>query len=66
MSHPSRPADVCLDGVPGRGAAFLVEPVAGILPPWGVVEVSVTAFNDTPGRYTDKLELSFTGEILRV
>lgn len=43
------------------GAAFLVEPAAGILPPWGVMEISVMAYNDTPGRYTDKLECVFTG-----
>lgn len=47
--------------VVGLGAAFLVEPAGGTLPPWGVVEVSVTAFNDTPGRYSDKLEVAFTG-----
>lgn len=46
----------------GLGAAFLVEPVEGHLPPWGVVEVSITVFNDTPGRYSDKFELAFTGE----
>ncbi|CAM9236760.1 unnamed protein product, partial [Laminaria digitata] len=45
----------------GLGAAFLVEPAGGHLPPWGVVEVSITVFNDTPGRYSDKLELAFTG-----
>lgn len=45
----------------GLGAAFLVEPEGGTLPPWGVMEVSVTAFNDTPGRYSDKLEFAFTG-----
>lgn len=47
--------------VSGLGAAFLVEPAEGKLPPWGVVEVSITVFNDTPGRYSDKLELGFAG-----
>ncbi|CAM9445262.1 unnamed protein product, partial [Sphacelaria rigidula] len=46
----------------GLGAAFLVEPATGILPPWGTIEISITAFNDTPGRYSDKLECIFTGE----
>lgn len=47
--------------VSGLGASFLVEPASGTLPPWGVVEISVTAFNDTPGRYTDNLECLFAG-----
>lgn len=45
----------------GLGAAFLVEPAAGTLPPWGVATVAVTVFNDTPGRYTDKVDITFTG-----
>lgn len=45
----------------GLGAAFLVEPASGTLPPWGVVKVAVTVFNDTPGRYSDKVDITFTG-----
>eukprot|EP00752_Nemacystus_decipiens_P011479 g10191.t1 len=45
----------------GLGAAFLVEPASGTLPPWGVATVAVTVFNDTPGRYTDKVDITFTG-----
>eukprot|EP00903_Cladosiphon_okamuranus_P011029 g10416.t1 len=45
----------------GLGAAFLVEPASGTLPPWGVATVSVTVFNDTPGRYTDKADITFSG-----
>lgn len=47
----------------GLGAAFLVEPAAGTLPPWGVATVAVTVFNDTPGRYTDKVDITFTGAL---
>lgn len=61
-AHPTN-AKTPDNGFPGLGAAFLVEPTTGVLPPWGVTEISVTSFNDTPGRYTDKLELTFTGEI---
>lgn len=46
----------------GLGAAFLVEPSSGTLAPWGVATVAVTVFNDTPGRYTDKMDITFTGE----
>lgn len=42
----------------------MVEPGTGLINPWGVVEVEVTAFNDTPGRYSDKLECRFTGELI--
>lgn len=45
----------------GLGAAFLAEPASGTLAPWGVATVSVTVFNDTPGRYTDKVDITFTG-----
>ena len=42
----------------GLGAAFLVEPPIGVLPPWGVVLVTVRAFNDMPALYDDELEVS--------
>lgn len=48
----------------GLGAAFLVEPASGTLPPWGVAKVAVTVFNDTPGRYSDKVDITFTGKSL--
>lgn len=50
----------------GLGAAFLVEPASGTLPPWGVATVVITVFNDTPGRYTDKVDITFTGALLLV
>ncbi|CAM9409498.1 unnamed protein product, partial [Discosporangium mesarthrocarpum] len=40
----------------GHGAAFLVVPEAGTLPPWGSKEVKITAYNDTPGDYKDRVE----------
>ncbi|CAM9334199.1 unnamed protein product, partial [Hapterophycus canaliculatus] len=45
----------------GLGAAFLAEPASGTLAPWGVATVAVTVFNDTPGRYTDKMDITFRG-----
>lgn len=62
-ARPTNNAITPDNGFPGLGAAFLVEPTTGVLPPWGVIEISIISFNDTPGRYTDKLELTFTGGI---
>ncbi|CAM9945993.1 unnamed protein product, partial [Phaeothamnion confervicola] len=39
----------------GLGAAFLVEPARGVVPPWGVAVLTVTAFNEMPGRYLEEL-----------
>ena len=38
-----------------RGAAFLVDPSTGVLGPFSTLEVTVTAFSDMWGRYTDEL-----------
>lgn len=45
----------------GNGAAFAVFPSSGVLPPWGVVAVTVSAFNEMPGVYLDELECVLEG-----
>mmetsp|Transcript_28938 Transcript_28938/g.67308 ORF Transcript_28938/g.67308 Transcript_28938/m.67308 type:complete len:2187 (+) Transcript_28938:98-6658(+) len=45
----------------GNGVAFSVSPAQGTLPPWGVAEVVVTAFNEMPGSYSDDLECHVEG-----
>ncbi|KAG5176856.1 hypothetical protein JKP88DRAFT_350967 [Tribonema minus] len=39
----------------GLGMALLVSPAAVRLAPWGVAELSVACWNDTPGRYFDDI-----------
>jgi hypothetical protein len=39
----------------GRGAAFIITPSVGALPPWGSVTVDVVSCNDMPGAYRDEL-----------
>ena len=39
----------------GRGAAFIITPCVGRLPPWGSVTVDVVSCNDMPGSYRDEL-----------
>ena len=38
----------------GRGAAFIITPSVGALPPWGSVTVDVVSCNDMPGVYRDE------------
>jgi hypothetical protein len=45
----------------GQGAAFSVAPASGVLAPWGVMRVVVTAFNNMPGGYADELECAVAG-----
>lgn len=45
----------------GQGAAFTVTPSQGVLPPWGVVVVTLEAFNNMPGTYNDDLECVLQG-----
>ncbi|KAH8074054.1 hypothetical protein JL721_2613 [Aureococcus anophagefferens] len=40
----------------GNGVAFSVSPAAGVLVPWGVLVVTVTAYNNMAGLFTDALE----------
>ncbi|CAM9127662.1 unnamed protein product, partial [Choristocarpus tenellus] len=44
-----------------HGVAFLVEPSMGTLAPWGCREVTITAYNDTPGVYKDIVECLLVG-----
>lgn len=39
----------------GGGVAFLVEPRRFTIPPWDQVVVTVTCFNDMPGKYVDTI-----------
>ena len=39
----------------GLGAAFIITPSIGALPPWGSVTVDVISCNDMPGAYRDEL-----------
>ena len=39
----------------GRGAAFVITPSVGALPPWGSITVDVISCNDMPGTYRDEL-----------
>jgi len=45
----------------GKGAAFGIYPMEGVLPPWGMLEISVTAYNDMPGTYMDELLCDIRG-----
>ena len=38
-----------------RGAAFVVEPASGVLEPFAELTLSVTAYSDMWGSYTDNL-----------
>ena len=40
----------------GNGVAFSVSPSEGVLVPWGVLVVTVTAYNNMAGLFTDNLE----------
>ncbi|KAJ1432684.1 hypothetical protein B484DRAFT_24765 [Ochromonadaceae sp. CCMP2298] len=44
----------------GLGASYLIEGTEGVLPPWGVVVVTISAFNDIPGCYDDEIECQVT------
>ncbi len=53
----------------GKGAAFHVQPVAGILQPFSEQVVEVTSFSDMWGEYQDELvcrvgHLKFSGKKL--
>jgi hypothetical protein len=50
----------------GFGASFFIDVTSGLLPPWGVQEIHVYAFNDIPGSYDDEIEISIReNEIVR-
>eukprot|EP01033_Poteriospumella_lacustris_P001452 gene1452-1054_t len=50
----------------GLGASYFLEHGHDIIPPWGVHEVIVHAFNDIPGVYDDEVEVNLQeGEVLR-
>merc|ERR1711871_244000 len=45
----------------GKGAAFVITPASGRLPPWGSVTVDVVSYNDMPGSYRDELLSNVVG-----
>lgn len=45
----------------GHGVAFRVEPCSGLLAPWGVQVVSVTAYNNLAGTFHDNLQCAVQG-----
>merc|ERR1711871_1646683 len=50
----------------GLGASYLVDThgaMSGTIEPWGVTTVTVRTFNDMPGGYDDRLDLSFVDTI---
>lgn len=50
----------------GLGASYLVDTrgsMTGTIEPWGVTTVTVRTFNDMPGGYDDRLDLSFVDTI---
>eukprot|EP00981_Chlorochromonas_danica_P012830 scaffold5444_cov181-Ochromonas_danica.AAC.11 len=50
----------------GLGAAYAFSTALGVIPPWGVQEVFVHAYNDIPGCYDDDIEVSLhENEIVR-
>jgi hypothetical protein len=50
----------------GFGASYFLDCVSGLLPPWGVQEVHIYAFNDIPGSYDDEIEITIReNEVIR-
>merc|ERR1711871_1813508 len=45
----------------GKGAAFVITPASGRLPPWGSVTVDIVSYNDMPGSYRDELLSNVVG-----
>jgi hypothetical protein len=44
----------------GLGASYYIDPVEGVLEPWGVDVVTIRAFNNAPGEYNDDVVCSIT------
>jgi hypothetical protein len=50
----------------GFGASYFLDCVSGLLPPWGIQEVYIYAFNDIPGCYDDEIEVTIReNEVIR-
>lgn len=50
----------------GLGASYAFSSPTGIVAPWGVQEIFLSAYNDIPGCYDDEIEISvFENEITR-
>jgi len=47
----------------GKGCSYVLDPINGTIPSWGVCEVTLRAYNDMPGVYDDEVVVEVLGTV---